>query len=163
MDRAGKQHGFLLSDGNFVPIDHPGALSTWAYGINSTGDIVGYHIDTAGLPGGGVLGVSFDFPFSVANSVWDMSARGELVGYYTDAAKKVHGFLLRLDDSAMTFSANPHLGLNGSFVFTSIDYPGATATFAQGINTDEDVVGFYVDSAKKTHAFFLQLRRHHRE
>jgi hypothetical protein len=126
-------------------------------------DIVGYHIDTAGLPGGGVLGVSFDFPFSVANSVWDMSARGELVGYYTDAAKKVHGFLLRLDDSAMTFSANPHLGLNGSFVFTSIDYPGATATFAQGINTDEDVVGFYVDSAKKTHAFFLQLRRHHRE
>jgi hypothetical protein len=104
----------------------------------------------------------FEFPFSVDNSVWDMNASGELVGIYTDMAKKAHGFLFKLDDSVMTFGVNPQSGLNGSFSFTTIDYPGATATRAVGINSRGDVVGSYVDTAGKTHAFFLGRARHRR-
>ena len=39
--------------------------------------------------------------------------------------------------------------------FTSFDFPGATTTGASGINADGAVVGFYVDSAGKTHGYLL--------
>ena len=41
----------------------------------------------------------------------------------------------------------------GTFVFSPIDFPGATLTNAQGINAGGDVVGFYNDAAGKTHGF----------
>ena len=52
----------------------------------------------------------------------------------------VHGFLL----------------LGG--VFTTIDFPGAIATAAYGINTAGDIVGQYTDSSGKTHAFLRSKR-----
>src|SRR5262245_47230273 len=49
VDKAGKQHGFLLSGGTFTTIDYPGAIGTAALGINSQGDIVGqYTADDSG-------------------------------------------------------------------------------------------------------------------
>lgn len=39
--------------------------------------------------------------------------------------------------------------------YTQIDYPGAIATAARGVNARKDVVGFYVDQANKTHGFLL--------
>ena len=95
----------------------------------------------------------FDFPFSIENSVWDMNAKGEVVGYYTDTAKKVHGFLLRLDDSVMTSGVKSEMGLNGSFAFTTIDYPGATATRAVGINSTAMWSGpMWTRRARHTHS-----------
>jgi probable HAF family extracellular repeat protein len=40
-DGVGKQHGFLLSGGQFTTIDFPGAVATSANGIGPSGDIVG--------------------------------------------------------------------------------------------------------------------------
>ena len=45
-----------------------------------------------------------------------------------------------------------------AFIFTSIDYPEATATSAFGINARGDVVGFYRDSANRQHGFVLDRR-----
>lgn len=43
-DASGNTHGYLLSMGNFSTIDFPGAFSlTHAEGINSHGEIVGFH------------------------------------------------------------------------------------------------------------------------
>ncbi len=39
--------------------------------------------------------------------------------------------------------------------FTSIDFPGAVLTNAQGINPGGEIVGFYVDTAGKQHGFLL--------
>jgi probable HAF family extracellular repeat protein len=39
--------------------------------------------------------------------------------------------------------------------YTQIDYPGASATFGQSINTVGDVVGTYNDSSGNTHGFLL--------
>src|SRR5262249_61607269 len=39
--------------------------------------------------------------------------------------------------------------------FTTIDFPGATATFVAGINTQGDMVGYYYDSAGGEHGFLL--------
>lgn len=41
-------HGFLRNpDGSFISIDYPGATSTYVYGINDSGQIVGYYTDGA--------------------------------------------------------------------------------------------------------------------
>jgi uncharacterized membrane protein len=47
VDSAGKTHGYLLRDGNFMTIDYPGAMWTNALAINTQEDIVGCHIDDA--------------------------------------------------------------------------------------------------------------------
>jgi probable HAF family extracellular repeat protein len=52
------------------------------------------------------------------------------------------------------------LGVRGTaqsleFTFTSIDFPGALLTNAQGINSRGDIVGWYVDTAGKQHGFEL--------
>ncbi len=47
-DSAGKEHGFLFSDGQFTSIDYPGAIYTDARGISPEGDIVGTFRDTVG-------------------------------------------------------------------------------------------------------------------
>ena len=40
-----------------------------------------------------------------------------------------------------------------SLVFTAIDFPGAILTNAQGINAQGEIVGFYTDTAGRTHGF----------
>src|SRR6266567_4952490 len=39
--------------------------------------------------------------------------------------------------------------------FTTIDFPGAVLTDAEGINPGGEIVGWYVDSAGKQHGFLL--------
>ena len=50
----------------FVSIDYPGAIRSYAYGINAVGDIVGAYVDKAGDQHGFVLGgetfSSIDYP-----------------------------------------------------------------------------------------------------
>ena len=40
-----------------------------------------------------------------------------------------------------------------SLVFTTIDFPGAVLTNAQGINDQGEIVGFYTDTTGRTHGF----------
>jgi probable HAF family extracellular repeat protein len=46
-------------------------------------------------------------------------------------------------------------GAAQSLVFSTIDFPGAVLTNAQGINTQGEIVGFYTDVGGKTHGFVL--------
>ncbi len=43
-----------------------------------------------------------------------------------------------------------------SDTFTTIDFPGASATFPSGINPGGDIVGDYDDSAGVSHGFLLR-------
>src|SRR5579883_2299640 len=56
VDSGGKQHGFLLSGGNFTTVDFAGAIATGLRGINDRGAMVDVHVDVPGLPGGGSRG-----------------------------------------------------------------------------------------------------------
>jgi uncharacterized membrane protein len=60
-----------------------------------------------------------------------------MVGAYTDTSKpgKIHGFL------------------DNAGVFTTIDYPGAAATLAWGINDSGLIVGDYIDTKNVEHGF----------
>jgi probable HAF family extracellular repeat protein len=153
-------HGFLFSNNNWSQLNMD---MTMHNGLTADGSVIAGLIgNDAGtyrgyLASNGVV-VPFDFPFSTSTQPWDISPSGDtVVGFYTDTANKTHGFLLLLGglgESIATFGLNPQLALTGPFAFVSIDYPGATSTFAYGINSRGDVVGRYVDSAGNTHGFF---------
>src|ERR1700674_3559593 len=78
-----------LAQGTYTQIDYPGASWTYAEGIDSAGDIVGYYVDTVGehgflLSGGGYT--SIDYPgakYTVASGIND---NGQVVGGTLDLA-----------------------------------------------------------------------------
>jgi hypothetical protein len=152
----------LFCDGNFSELSVPTSMNG---GIMPDGSVTaGWYTDMTTGTGRGYLAsagafLPFDFPVSISTTPRDMNPSGEVAGFYTDGAKKVHGFLLIVGDSVATFGANPQNGIGGSFDFASIDFPGAVATSAFGINSPGDVVGSYVDAAGKTHGFFASRRR----
>ena len=65
-----------------------------------------------------------------------INLRGQMVGNYSIGSVN-HGFLLS----------------RGKFKTIDVDFPGASGTFAQGINLDGDVVGSYFDSTGATRSY----------
>ena len=159
-DTMGSMHGIqyqIQSPGSFTDIGTPASMNN---GALRDGVTAGLYTDMMTNVNHGYLAskdafAPFDFPFSTGTSAWDMSSEGEVAGVYTDSAKRVHGFVLGLDESVLTFGINPQIGVNGWFSFETIDFPGATATRVFGINAKGTVTGSYVDSAGKTHGFLL--------
>jgi uncharacterized membrane protein len=45
---------------------------------------------------------------------------------------------------------------NADYTFTSFDFPGATYTKAQKINSNGDIVGFYEDASGDQYGFLLK-------
>lgn len=82
---------------------------------------------------------NIDLPDFAETDVSTITNAGRLVGSALDANGVFHGFVT---------------GAKGSV--TTIDFPGATATFAQGMNDHGDIVGAYTDDAPIVHAFLLQ-------
>jgi len=93
-----RQEGFLIDDGAFTPLVVPGSLSTAAWDMNPSGDIVGVYRNAAGVHGfalesGGY--VSVDVPGATATRAFGINARGNVVGSYVSNGQ-THAFLTRL-------------------------------------------------------------------
>jgi uncharacterized membrane protein len=122
---------------SFTAIDVPGAMDTYAFGINDSGQIVGFFRE-AGRSGHGFLRAAtgaftaIDVPGAATTSALKINRAGEIVGTFLDARGKFHGFL-----RAPTGTV------------TTIDVPGAIGTFVQGINNAGQIVGAFtkLDSA----------------
>jgi hypothetical protein len=159
VDRANVQHGFKeQSVAIFSALDAQASMNNGALPAGSL--TAGLVTDMMTNVRHGYLAskdvfVPFDFPFSTSTTVWDMSSARGIVGVYTDSAKRAHGYLLKLDDLVLTFGVNPQFGVNGSFSFSSIDFPGAAQTRAFGISAQGSVVGSYGDATGKTHGYLL--------
>ena len=52
--------------------------------------------------------------------------------------------------------ANIPAGAQTTFTFTQLDVPGSTATEADGINAQGEIVGFFFDAAGRQHGFLKQ-------
>jgi uncharacterized membrane protein len=114
----------------FTSIDFPGAKVTIVRGINNHGEIVGDYGDSplhshAMLIKDGqflplapttVLGTNYSEAFKIND-------RGDVVGYFLGDDGFFHGFLLRKG------------------VLTILDFPGASDTYAYGINESGTVAG----------------------
>jgi uncharacterized membrane protein len=137
-------HGYMLSGGIFTTIDFPGAIFTEVWNTDRAGQIAGRYQDASGLfhvfllSNGGFT--SIDFPGAAETApgsyslVGGINAGGDIASTYCAAepcgnpSSSVHGFLL------------------SEGVYTPIDFPGAIATLAAGVNSSDDVVGVYFDS-----------------
>jgi probable HAF family extracellular repeat protein len=139
LDSSGVQHGFLWpAYGSFTVVDPPGASLTLARGINAAGDVVGFY-DTPARDrrrgfllsrSGGYTDV--DLPNAAGppvNGTWatSINERGDIVGPFFDGSA-VHGYFMSGD------------------TVTQLDVPfaGATQTQAWGMNSQGEIVGYYV-------------------
>lgn len=149
---SGDFHGFLLSHGQFAPVTFPGSRETDAWKINSSGRIAGGFVNTAGeellfvLRHGTYTQLSLPISNPVSMDNGGQNARGDVVGLYCDGPPPclvvptgTHGFFLSTKRNT----------------FETIDYPGASATSAIGINARRDIVGGWYDAAAHIHGFLL--------
>src|SRR5262245_55772430 len=132
---AGKTPTFTYSS-----IDHEGAKSISASGINARGEIVGSYTDSANVTHGFLISgdsfVTIDYPDAVATQARGINPQGDIVGTHQgpDRGKPgsggdIHGFLLRA----------------GTSIFEAIDYPGHMNTIAQRITANGLILGCYHD------------------
>lgn len=137
-------HGFLRRGGVFSLINVPGATTlSVARGINAQGQIVGNFGNASGQHGflrDHNIFTTIDPPFSTtgntatAASATGINGRGQIVGFY-------------LDDSG-----NQRAFLRDGADYTAIDFPGASATQAFGVNDAGYIVGQF-SNAKGVHGF----------
>ena len=92
--------GFLYSNGTWTTLNDPSAADgiTYAMGINDAGQIVGYYLDSSGVPHGFLYSngtwTTLDDPSAVNGTIADgMNASGQIVGSYNGSSGYVHGFL----------------------------------------------------------------------
>lgn len=125
--KGGRTLGFLLSDGIYTTIDYFSVYQAQAHGINNNGQIVGFTDNGEGF----LLSEGVYSQFN--NWLFGINDIGEIVGNYWNEGD--HGFLLS----------------NG--IFSSIDYPMGSDTFARDINNNSQVVGRYDDTMGRRHGF----------
>ncbi len=146
----------------FSTVDFPGATSTFLYGINNAGQMVGAYIDdseaTHGfLLNGGVF-TTIDFPDARLTVAAGINNNGDITGQYNDSYDIGHGFVLSgdafitkdlgegyqtfptaIDDfgNLVGFCTDSDFNFHGCVAFdgpfTLFDFPGATASLALGI------------------------------
>ena len=146
VDSAFTVHGFIYQNGSFAHLDHPDALDTYPYGINSRGDIVGnWDTDQSTVGHGFVFSSGRIFSFDVPDAAPDGTAadgineRGQIVGSYIDLDGNSHGFLVE-----------------GS-TLTKLDCPGADNTAAWGIDSAGQIAGT-CDAAGQRRGFLANPR-----
>ena len=155
----------------FTTIDFPGASNTFAWAINSHGDVAGLYVlpdnSRHGFVYSGGRLTPIDYPGASSTNVYGINNRGDVVGDYTINGA-MHGFLL----SEGRFSTIEYPGATGggpaaineageitgaynlpdnslhSFLlsgsqFTNLDFPGATSNQGNGINSLGDIVSSY--------------------
>jgi probable HAF family extracellular repeat protein len=93
-------HGFLYTGGSFTTIDVPGAVFTYAYGINGSGQIVGFYQSTGfppplhGFLDKGGSFTTIDVPGAVNTYVQGINNSGQIVGYFVGAGFPPASWLL---------------------------------------------------------------------
>jgi len=132
-----RTHGFLLDAGTYVTLPDPvapGVFGTIPTGINGRGQIVGIFefIVNGGAAAGSFLLQNDVFTYIVhPDGEFDTEVRGindraQIAGLYDTFDGITHAFVFTTKKG-----------------FTSVDFPGAIATGATGINGHGHVVGYY--------------------
>ncbi len=135
-----KDIAFTLIDGVFTTYDFPGSQNTYFYALGNNGNAAGHYQDSDGLYHGVVLENGelrqYDFPGAVQTEIYGISdATGVLTGNFIDASGVRRGF-------------------SGDII---VEYPEASATYADFVNASGSLVGSYVDADGVYHAYIRNL------
>ena len=131
----GKIVAFTLINGVFMTHDFPGSQETRFYALGNNGQAAGYYVDSDGKHRGVVLTIEgqlqpYDFPGSVETEIWGISdSTGNLTGNFIDA-----------EDGIRRGFTGTETGIE------IIEFPGASETFADFINSQGGMVGSFVDA-----------------
>ena len=132
---AEKAVGFTLINGEFSTYDVTDSISIGFYGLNNSGQTVGFYQDMNEVSHGVVVQngelTQFDFPGAAETEIFGVSAAGQLIGDVFDDVGAIHGFV-------------------GDEQF---DVPGAVITYADDMNVAGTLVGSYVDSDGAYHGY----------
>lgn len=136
---------------SITTIDVPGATSTRAFGINSSGTIVGAYTDASGASHGFLLRKGefrqIDYPGARGSQAWGINGKGQIVGRYSVGDGKTHGFLL----SKGTFSPIDVPGDHKFTLPTKINDAGVVVGCVHDVGFTQDMHGFSrVGSSFKT-------------
>ena len=132
----GKTVAFTLIDGVFTTYDFPEAQETRFYALGNNGQAAGYYVDSNGRHRGVVLTTEgelqpYDFPGSVETEIWGISdSTGNLTGNFINA-----------EDGIRRGFTGTETGIE------IIEFPDASETYADFINSQGGMVGSYVDAA----------------
>ena len=125
-----KEVAFTLIDGVFETYDFPGSQKTHFYALGNNGQAAGHYQDNEGLYHGVIVEPDgemrqYDFPDAIQTEIYGISdATGALTGNYIDASGVRRGF-------------------SGDAI---IEFPGASATYADFVNSSGGMVGSYIDA-----------------
>ena len=131
-----KMIAFTLIDGVFMTYDFPGSQNTYFYALGNDGRAAGHYQDGDGLYHGVIMENGelrqYDFPGSVQTEIYGISdATGALTGNFTDDSGIRRGFTR--DEI--------------------IEFPEATETYADFVNSSGGMVGSYVDAEGLFHPY----------
>ena len=139
---------FVSLGGHITSFSVPGAISTFAYKINNSNQLlVGYYIDSSGILHGyfrdanGSLHFPVDPSGSVGTVLFGDNNRNWVVGRYADSSGVTHGLLFVPPDNFLTF-----------------DFPGSTFTSLNGISAQGFICGRYTDASGIAHGFIARVR-----
>jgi probable HAF family extracellular repeat protein len=159
-----------MAQGTYTQIDYPGAIQTFVAGVNKFGDLSGWYLDEHNLSHGFLLSkvdyVPVNYPGSRETLLHGMNDKGQVTGYtgltgfvydatagsFTDVvypgAESTNPICINnqgLVAGNFTYSstgAGTAFELSGSN-YTEIKPPGADQSYAEGVDSRGDVVGFY--------------------
>jgi probable HAF family extracellular repeat protein len=133
-DGSGPDHAYVYDEfgGVFELFVIPGSVSAQATGINNSGDVCGFTIDSAGNTHGWLRMQGhftiLDEPDAVGTTqALGLNNSGQVVGFYSDSSGNTHGFVYTVS----------------SGTWRSVDDPaGIGSTIVNGLNDKGVLVGF---------------------
>ena len=131
-----KEVGFILSDGVFTTYDFPDSQKTHFYALGNDGVAAGHYEDSEGLYHGVILEDGelreYNFPGAVETFIYG----------YSDATGVFTGSFIDTSGVRRAFSGE-----------TILEYPGASATYADFVNAQGLILGSYVDAEGLYHTY----------
>lgn len=128
---------------DYVTIEVPNSVGTWAYGINAAGHIVGFYIGNDGTEGAFLLRngeyTTFTHPGADWTEARGITPRGDIVGMYGKEGR-IRGYLRTVDGQ-----------------FFPIDFPGATNTMPIKMSPTGKIVGCFHNENSTTTMFGFEL------
>jgi len=139
----------LVPPSDFTTENYPGSAMTQVIGINNNGRTDGFYVDTSNVTHGFFGGTSgyftVDYPGTAFNQLLSQNDHGQASGYYSMSAT----------NSTPDF---PYIYDEYGGIFEVITIPAAVnGAQATGVNNEQQVCGFYVDSGMVNHGFLLNL------
>jgi len=137
---------YTVSTKKFHNENFPGSVATQVIGIDKLGGTCGFYVDNAGVTHGFLDDnnsfKSIDFPGTPFNQLLGRNDKAQAAGYYSQTANGSGPFVPYIYDA------------NGG-VFEVITIPGSVSAQATDINFEQQVTGFFIDSAGTNHGWWL--------